>query len=233
MQVKLHIFRRPFILSRMAKKKRAEASSQSSPHHNGPPQWRNRITGLVILDDADEILAHQNNWRTHDDIQREALRGLLGEVGIVNAAIGFTSADADGKMKLIDGHLRREEIRQGLPVLMTDLNDDEAALVLATLDPLAAMAGTDAANLNALLHQLTPGQASVQAMLSSLAERNHLIPASEVDLDGFFQQGPPTDGIAKEKLILQFPAAQMPAVKNALGMHGPTHEQALLNLLNL
>ena len=219
----------------MAKLKRAAASAQPSSYSysQAAPQWRNRITGLIYLDNADDIAAHQHNWRTHDDAQRETLRGLLGQVGIVDAAIGYYSADAGGKMKLIDGHLRREEIRVGLPVLMTDLNDEEAALVLATLDPLAAMAGVDAAHLNTLLHQLSSGDAAVQTMLSNLAERNHLIPASEVDLDGFFKDAPGADGAAKEKLILQYPAAQMPAVKNALSMHGPTFEQALLRLLNL
>ena len=217
----------------MAKNKRAAAPAQALPALNTAPQWRNRITGLIYLANADEIAAHQNNWRTHDDAQREALRGLLGQVGIVDAAIGYYSQAEGGKMKLVDGHLRREEIRVGLPVLMTDLNDEEAALVLATLDPLAAMAGVDAVNLNALLHQLSSGDAAVQTMLSTLAERNHLIPASEIDLDGFFEQGAGNAAPAKEKLVLQYPAAQMPAVRNALGLHGPTFEQALLNLLHL
>jgi hypothetical protein len=209
---------------------KTQAASPVAPFSASP--WRNRITGLILLKDAEEIAIHQNNWRTHDDVQRETLRGLLGQVGIVNAAIGYHSQADGGRMKLIDGHLRREEIRQGLPVLMTDLNDAEAALVLATLDPLGAMAGTDAAQLDVLLHQVSTGNAAVQQMLSQLAERNHLIPASELNLDEFFQNQPDTQP-DKEKLVLQYPAPQMVAVKNALAAYNPIPEQALLKILDL
>ncbi len=149
----------------MAKKK-----APSSPHTERPPQWRNRITGLIYLENADEIAAHQQNWRTHDEAQRAALRGLLAQVGIVGAALGYYSEALGGRRRLIDGHLRQEEICQGLPVLMTDLNDQEAALVLATLDPIGAMAGADAQKLNDLLQETQTSDEALANMLRDLQQ---------------------------------------------------------------
>lgn len=152
----------------MSKKRKTPESEPATQLTAVPPQWRNRITGLIYLENADEIAAHQDNWRTHDDAQREALRGLLGQVGIVGAAIGYFSAASDGKMKLIDGHLRQEEIRRGLPVLMTDLDDEEAALVLASLDPIGAMAGADAQKLHNLLQATQPANDALVELLQDL-----------------------------------------------------------------
>ena len=49
---------------------------------------------------------------------------------------------------IVDGHLRIEAaIKNGeptVPVVLVDLDENDEALVLATLDPLAALAGTDA-----------------------------------------------------------------------------------------
>jgi hypothetical protein len=217
----------------MAKRKPKDAPAAVSPHTNGTPQYRLRITGYTVLENADEILNHQNNWRTHGEEQRAALRGVLNSVGVVGAALGYYSKEAGGKLKLIDGHLRKEEIRVGLPVLLTDLDDNEAAQVLATFDPISAMADADAQNLTALLHQITSGDAAVQQMLTDLAEQHRIIPAAEVPLDGFFEQEQHLSKTPKEKLILQYPPEQMPAVRNALAVHGDTPEQALLNLLDL
>jgi hypothetical protein len=61
----------------------------------------------------------------------------------------------DGSLMLIDGHLRAETLGDGnVPVLVLDVNEAEADKLLATLDPVAAMAGKDAEQLAALLGQL-------------------------------------------------------------------------------
>ena len=74
---------------------------------------------------------------------------------------------------VIDGHLRvKLAISRGeptVPVLYVDLSDEEERLVLATLDPLSAMAATDAAKLDELLHEVQTGDAALQAMLAELA----------------------------------------------------------------
>ena len=58
---------------------------------------------------------------------------------------------------LIDGHLRADlDPDQILPVLVTDLDEAEAGKVLATLDPLAAMADVDSGALARLIADAAP-----------------------------------------------------------------------------
>jgi hypothetical protein len=102
--------------------------------------WQNRIVGHG-LEKPDELLANPRNWRIHPKAQQDALGGLLDKVGwvqdvIVNQRTGH----------VVDGHLRvslsisRQEPE--IPVVYVDLSPEEEALVLASLDPLAAMAVT-------------------------------------------------------------------------------------------
>lgn len=91
--------------------------------------------------DADQLLANPHNWRIHPKNQQDALTGVLDQVGwvqrvIVNQRTGF----------VVDGHARVAlSISRGekVPVVYVDLSEQEEALVLATLDPIAAMAGKD------------------------------------------------------------------------------------------
>ena len=98
---------------------------------------RSRITELRQVK-ASELLPDPRNWRGHPERQREALRAMMDEVGIVDAVI---ARETDDGLMLIDGHLRADlDADTVLPVLVVDLDEDEAGQVLATLDPLAAMA---------------------------------------------------------------------------------------------
>lgn len=136
--------------------------------------WQNRIVGSGE-EAPDQLLANPANWRVHPRHQQEALAGVLDEVGwvqqvIVNQRTGH----------LIDGHLRVAlAMRRGeptVPVLYVDLDPEEEALVLATLDPLAALAAADAEKLDALLRDVSTNEAAVQEMLSMLAAQNGLVP---------------------------------------------------------
>lgn len=134
---------------------------------------RDRVVELRRVGRGD-VLPNPNNFRTHPEGQREALRGILKEVGIAGAGLAYHSERNGGRLTFIDGHLRDEEIAEQFPVLVTDLNDAEADLLLATYDPLAAMAGADKTRLDALLRDVSTGDAAVQEMLSTLAEGNGL-----------------------------------------------------------
>lgn len=129
--------------------------------------WRSRIIGSGE-ENPDQLLANPRNWRVHPKAQQDALAGVLDEVGwvqqvIVNQRTGH----------LIDGHLRvtlaNRRGEASIPVLYVDLDEGEEALALATLDPLAAMATTDAAKLDELLRDVSTGEEAVQAMLAELA----------------------------------------------------------------
>lgn len=131
--------------------------------------WRNRIVGSGE-EAPDQLLANPRNWRTHPAAQRDALRGSLDTVGwvahvLVNRRTGH----------VVDGHARIEEaISRGeasVPVLYVDLEEAEEALVLATLDPIGALAERDRDKLEALLADLVVDDAGLRRLLADLAPR--------------------------------------------------------------
>ena len=130
---------------------------------------RNRIKTLEYIHTRD-LVAHPGNWREHPKAQADALLGVLKEVGIAGALLAYRSERQGGALVVIDGHLRKDAAPQKWPVLVLDVNDEEADYLLATHDPLAAMATADAVALDALLSSVQSGEAGVQAMLAELAE---------------------------------------------------------------
>jgi hypothetical protein len=128
---------------------------------------RNRIKELRNVA-ASELRPNPKNWRTHPETQRNALRGILAEVGIAAACLARELPD--GSLMLIDGHLRAETASgTTVPVLVLDVNEEEADKILATLDPLAAMAGSDAVQLDALLRTVNTGSEQLQQLLADTA----------------------------------------------------------------
>src|SRR6516162_10086932 len=111
---------------------------------------------------AGDLNPHPRNWRVHPESQRNALRGLLAEIGYADTLL--TRELPDGSLQLIDGHLRAETTPDVLvPVLVTDLSEAEAEKVLLTLDPLAGLATANKENLEGLLASLKFESADVNA----------------------------------------------------------------------
>ncbi len=132
--------------------------------------WRNRIVGHGD-EPPEQLLANPANWRLHPKEQQQALAGALSEVGwvgqvLVNRATGH----------VVDGHLRVElAISRGeptVPVLFVELTEAEEQLILATLDPLAAMATAEKDALAALLAEIETGDAALARMLAELADQH-------------------------------------------------------------
>lgn len=120
---------------------------------------------------ASALRPNAKNWRTHPKAQRDALCGLLAEIGYADALLARELSD--GSLELIDGHLRAETTPdQEVPVLVLDLNDAEAAKLLATLDPVAALAETDQAMLAELLDAFETESEAVRRMLDELASQS-------------------------------------------------------------
>jgi hypothetical protein len=112
-------------------------------------QIRNRIKELRHVR-AGDLRPHPKNWRKHPEAQQNALRGILAEVGFVDALM--VRELPDGSLQIVDGRLRAETTPDAIvPVLVVDLNDAEAEKVLATFDPLGSMAEPDETKLVALL----------------------------------------------------------------------------------
>jgi ParB-like chromosome segregation protein Spo0J len=107
------------------------------------------------------------NWRLHPKRQEEALAGALSQVGWVQTIM---LNQRTGNM--IDGHLRvKLALRRHepeVPIIIVDLSEIEERMVLATLDPIAGMAGTDNDRLKALLSEIETTDASVQSMFDQM-----------------------------------------------------------------
>jgi hypothetical protein len=130
---------------------------------------RDRIKELRRVP-ASQLRPNPRNWRLHPENQQAALRGLLNEIGYADALLARELPD--GTLELIDGHLRAAETPdEVVPVLVLDVNQQEADVILATHDPLAGMAETDREQLDALLGELQAEDAAVQAMLEGLSNR--------------------------------------------------------------
>jgi len=106
---------------------------------------------------ASELRANPKNWRRHPPAQEEGLRMMLERIGYADAVI---ARDTDEGLVLIDGHLRVSTTPDAMiPVLVVDLSDAEADEVLATLDPLAALAEPDVGLLKELLEGISADDA--------------------------------------------------------------------------
>lgn len=125
---------------------------------------------------ARDLVPHPGNWRRHPQSQQDALRGVLAEVGYAGALI--VRELEDGRYGLIDGHLRAETTPdQDVPVLVLDVDEREAKYLMATFDPLGALAEANSEALDALLQDVTSGDKAVQEMLAGLC----IEPAAPLD----------------------------------------------------
>lgn len=162
-----------------------------------PANWRSRI---LRSGDADPttLVPNPANWRTHPALQAKGVRTLLNQVGwvqqvVVNERTGH----------LVDGHLRLalaiEKGEKSVPVLWVDLTEKEEATILAALDPVAAMAGTDTDQLEALLRGIgaDPGT-DLDALLTQIGKDAGALPQVTGDpADPPEPSAPPTKPITK------------------------------------
>lgn len=153
----------------MAKKKQQQAQL-----------WRNRIVGTGERP-ASEFIANTKNWRVHPKAQRAALTGVLAEVGWVTGVLVNKTTGS-----VVDGHARIEEaLKLGddtpVPYIEVELSEAEEATILASFDPISAMAVADKEQLDALLHEVNTGDAALQTMLSELGAKNGIIESDSVN----------------------------------------------------
>lgn len=153
---------------------------------------RNRIKELRnVL--ASTLKPNPKNWRTHPQAQSEAMRGILAEIGYADSLIARELPD--GTLMLIDGHLRAETTPDEMvPVQIVDLTEAEADKLLLSLDPLAAMAESNAAAMQQLCDDAETNNAALQAMWDEM-QANVEQPAVEIVEDDVPE--PPVDPITK------------------------------------
>jgi ParB-like chromosome segregation protein Spo0J len=127
---------------------------------------RNRIKAHRRVRFGD-LVPHELNPRTHSEAQRAVLAQLYEEIGFARSVLAYELPD--GRLKLIDGHLRRDltpdEI---LDVEVLDVSDAEARALLLAIDPLAELAGTDEAMLDKLRQAAERDSAAARALHQTL-----------------------------------------------------------------
>lgn len=136
--------------------------------------FKNRIvrTGLEPLD---SILFHPDNWRIHPTRQQDGVRGSLHKVGwvepvMINLRTGEGwPAGQRGVATMIDGHMRvtlaARNSEKEVPAVYVDLEPEEESFILATLDPLGALAVTDNAKLLELVKDMDSQGETLKAAL--------------------------------------------------------------------
>ena len=117
---------------------------------------------------ADQFQAHPRNPRRHPQRQREAVHDSLERVGWIAPVIENRRTG-----NLLDGH---ERVWQALatnsevPYVVVDVAEADEAFVLATFDPIGALAEIDAAAFADVLRDVDTGSAAIQEMLAKMAE---------------------------------------------------------------
>jgi DNA modification methylase len=130
--------------------------------------WNDRVKEFRRVP-ASELKANPKNWREHPPEQRKALGAVLDEVGIAGALL---ARETDDGLELIDGHLRTEmDDATEWPVLILDVDEDEADIILATSDPIGAMASQNDKGLTDLIASIKTDNAALGEMLDEM-EKN-------------------------------------------------------------
>jgi hypothetical protein len=141
---------------------------------------RNRIKGHRRVR-AGDLIPHELNFRLHPDLQKSALQSLYQQVGFARSLLAYDLPD--GRLKLLDGHLRRDiDPNMEVDVEILDVNDDEARTLLLSIDPLAALAETQQALHDRLMEVaptpppelLAAWQAEAEAVMAKFARPNSL-----------------------------------------------------------
>ena len=127
---------------------------------------------LIYVDPAD-LKDNPRNWREHPPEQMKALEGAIGEVGWAGALL-FNEATG----RLIDGHARKKKFagKGPVPVLVGSWSESDEQKILATLDPLAAMATANKEALESLMRDVQTGSEDLAAMLEKMAADEGIVP---------------------------------------------------------
>jgi DNA methylase len=140
-----------------------------------PPLWRNRVQELRYLSPR-ELDDHPLQHKVHPDQQRSVMRGVLQEIGMADVLLAYVSPTTN-RLTAIDGHLRKSLGDTPWPTVILDVDDAEAAYILAIGDELTTLALKDQDALTRLLREVQSGDSAVQRLLSELAEREGIVPA--------------------------------------------------------
>lgn len=157
---------------------------------------------------SSELRPNPRNWRTHPEHQADAMRGILSEIGYAAALVARELPD--GSLMLIDGHLRAEIMPdQIVPVLVLDVNEEESDKLLLSIDPLAAMAQTNAEAMNQLAASVETNNEALKRMFEGMQASNAIVDGVNNVNDEWM--GMPefiSEAIKEEFLTVRFPTVE-------------------------
>lgn len=108
------------------------------------------------------------------------MSAALSEIGYAGALLARRGDD--GKLILIDGHLRAETTpEQEVPVLVLDLTEAEALKLLACYDPISAMADVDEGALRLLVEEVKFDTSSLADAILGAYDLSPALDEQEVD----------------------------------------------------
>lgn len=154
------------------------------------PPYEIKIVGLTY-EDPESLLAHPRNPKIHPKAQTEALDAAMTEVGILAPVL-----INDVTQHCLDGHDRIGLwIARGqpmVPVLHVNVPEEKEGLVLATFDPIGAMAVLDQPVLDELIAEAHAQDKRLVEFLASIrSEQPKVLHDDDADLT------PPVDPITK------------------------------------
>ena len=118
---------------------------------------------------ASDLVANTKNWRRHPQWQKDGMQAVLEQIGYAGALIAYERGD---ELVLIDGHLRQEMTpEEEVPVLILDVSDEEADILLASYDPLTSMASEDGVALKVIIDGLKTENDALAALMQDIQER--------------------------------------------------------------
>lgn len=131
-----------------------------------PFDWRDRVVELCRMLPS-QLLDHPLQHKIHPPVQQDVLRGVLGDVGIADVLRIYRSPQTQ-HWTTIDGHLRKSLGERPWPCIVLDVDDTEAAYLLALGDEVTLLHQKDQAKLTHLLAEVQSEQTAVQSLLERL-----------------------------------------------------------------
>lgn len=103
---------------------------------------------------ASSIKPHPKNWREHPSKQVSVFNEILDEVGFADVLIVYES-ERYGGLVLVDGHMRAGLLQsEVVPVIVLDIDDNEAEVLLTSFDPIGEMSTVNQDKLESLKNDL-------------------------------------------------------------------------------
>ena len=184
--------------------------------------FKNRILGEGT-ESPDQLLANPKNWRIHPSHQRSALLKVLDTVGWVDQVIVNKTTG-----HLIDGHLRvsvaMEKNEQSVPVVYVELSEQEEEIILASLDPIGALAVADKDLLENLLESVRQNK-TLTDLADTIASKYNLIELEQFgDLNMVDEEGLPSNALV-EIVIRVTDVSMRPIVKDEIQNFLTAHKE--------